>query len=201
MAVITDVINKALTKIGATAINSPTDVSPSARAASMVFAGVAQAELRKHAWSFAMGRASLPALAAAPAWGYAYAVELPSDCLRLVYVEGVTDYDLSDAILGSGKPAYVIEGSQLLTDNLPPLKVRYVRDLSGDTSNWDACFVDVFACALAMEVAPILTKSLAVVKSVQGLYAAALMAAKRANAIELPQSSPAAGSWGSTRLY
>lgn len=201
MAVQTDVINRALFKIGVSSITSPTDNSAQARAATTIFASVAQAELRKQAWSFAMGRATLGALAAAPSWGYKLQFQLPSDCLRVVYIDDITDVDWSDAILGTGKPVFVIEGRQLLTDQSAPLYVRYIRDLSEDTTLWDACFCDVFACALAIDLAPILVKSDNAVKRAQGFYRDALFEAKRANAIEQPQQSAAAGSWGAARLY
>jgi len=48
----TEVINRALVKIGANTIASPDEASEQARKALLIFETVAQNELRRQAWSF-----------------------------------------------------------------------------------------------------------------------------------------------------
>lgn len=193
--------NRALVKIGGNRISNPTEVSEQARVSNLVFKSVAQAELRRHAWSFAMARASLAATATPPAWGYPYAYNLPADFIRFFqlgdYFIDPTFRELSTA----PTDYYAIEGLQVLTYHAPPLKIRYVADKSLDLGTWDATFFEAFACRLAYELEPTLLKRDARIKKLQGDYATAIVDAKRCNAIERPPQVLPDSSWMISRYW
>lgn len=200
MASKTQICNRALTKIGPKRIADLTEESEPARVCADVFTTLAQAEIRRHAWSFALKRAILAATVTAPAFGYATAYNLPADCLRLVMIDSAWVFATLREVDTDPLAGYAIEGRQLLTNHTGALNVRYVQDLSGDTSAWDASFVEAFACRMAVEIAPSLTKiSEEKLRGLKQMYGAAVKDAQRANAIELPPSVAPDGSWVTAR--
>lgn len=195
----TDIANRALVKVGTQRLAALTDPSEQARVISTVFGSLAQEELRKHAWSFSIKRATLPQLNAAPINSFLISYQLPSDCLRLVHFNDQwADYGMGVAITDA-EPPYRIEGTTLLSRETTA-KIRYVSDLSEDTTKWDAAFVGAFACRLAHEIAPSLTKDKQKVRDLAQDYRAAIVEARRCNAIELPPNEVPDGSWVLSRL-
>ena len=199
MASQVDICNRALTKLGADRITSLDDNSKSARSMKSLWDTVRRAEIRKRPWGFALKRDSLPSLAAAPAWGFALAYQLPPDFLRLVQVSDVfivpslTDYREGD------DSAYAIEGGQLLTDFPAPLKIRYARDIT-DPGAFDALFVEVFASKLAYESCYEITQSRQGCEAAMQDYKIAVTEAIRCNAIERPPQGLPDDSWVLGRL-
>ena len=63
-----DVANRAALKLGTEWIASFADQNKFARAISLCYDGLLESELSKNRWTFAIKRATLPALAAVPAW-------------------------------------------------------------------------------------------------------------------------------------
>lgn len=197
----TEIANGALIKIGTKRIAALTEESEPARVCNEVFTRLARAELRRHPWSFACTRAVLAATVTAPAFGYATVYNLPVDCLRLVMLDSLWVFSPIRDVDTDPQPGFVIEGRSLLINHTGALNTRYVRDLSGDTSLWDACFVEAFACRLAYEVAPSLTKIGEEKKrGLKADYKAAMIEAQRSNAVELPPSVVADGSWIAARF-
>jgi hypothetical protein len=198
----TEVINRALIKIGANTIASPDEQSEQARKAALVFPTVAKSELRGQAWNFARKRATLAPLADTSAGGqeFSSAFNLPTDCLRLISLNG--NWVFSSIREGNEglSPAYAIEGRTLLTGS--PRRssdtaayIAYVSDLSEQVSLWDATFVEAFACRLAGELVQSIAKNMTLKQSLKQDYIAALREAKRTNAIELPPQTLPDGSW------
>lgn len=202
-----EVCNRALSKLGDARITDLDADLKAARAVSAAFDSVRDDELRAHGWSFAMKRTQLAAEVVAPSFGFSYAYQLPTDCLRLWqlgewYWSGP---DLSDYRNAEGAP-YVIEGKFILTSegrstngSAAPLKLRYLYRVE-DTGQWDATFVEAFACRLAMEVCDELTQSDTKFQKVQQQYNEAIKRAMRANAVELPPEYIADDSWVTARL-
>lgn len=199
MASQVEICNRAATKLGAGRIVSMSDGNKVARAFSAIWETVRRAELRRRSWAFALARASLPALADVPAWGYALAYQLPSDYLRLVQANdyfitpSLTDYRDSD------DAPYAIEGSKILTDFAAPLKIRYVRDIT-DPGAFDACFVEVLASKLAYEACYDITQSNQGREAMAQDYKAAVSDAVRAGAVERPPQGLPDDSWLLGRL-
>jgi hypothetical protein len=182
-----DIANRALQKLGEARIASvfPPDNLKSARAVNAAFNIVRDNELRAHWWNFAKARTALPADAAMPSFGYNNQYTLPSDCLR-VRVVGNMRQSLGLLNYRTGlEKLYVIEGRKILTDLTAPLSLEYSARVS-DTSQWDACFVEVFACKLAEETCYEITQSDAKREGLRRDYKRAIREAVLANAIELP---------------
>lgn len=186
------IANRALTKLGAERILLLTDTTKEGKTINSMFESVFEAELRRHRWKFAMRRDSLPALATAPAWGYQYAYQLPADFLALVQV--------NDYYIRGVKPRqfWQVEGGQILTDAVAPLKIRYIRKVD-NTALLDPLFVEVLACKLAMEACETLTQSGQKRGTAADEYKFAVSEAVRLDAIENPPDEIPYGSWFDSR--
>lgn len=200
MASSVDIANSALTKLGEDRIMSLTDNVKAAREINAVFELRRDKLLRTYAWNFAMKRASLPALDDGPAWGYTYAYQKPSDCLRFVQVN---DYfcipSLVNYAAGVDSEPYRIEGQTIATDFAAPLKVRYIRRVS-NSGEFDACFIEAFAADLAFECCEAITQSNTKKESLREDRRNAILDAIRSNAIELPPQDVQDDAWIMSRL-
>lgn len=202
MADKTEIINRSLIKIGSNTISVPTEQSEQARKANMIFRGIAQAELRRQAWSFAKKRAVLPQLlvnVGGDTFGASF--NLPSDCLRLIWLNDIWVFSTIREAGFIDDPVFSIEGRTLVTNSSGATPIVYIADLSDAVELWDALFVDAFTCRLAVELTHPITKNLSLRQSIKQDYIEALKEAKRVNAIELPPQSLADDSWVLARLW
>lgn len=167
------IANRALQKLGGGYIANFLDNKKEARAVNRAYDYVRQAVLRSHPWNFAVRRQKLTASATAPAFDYELQYQLPTDCLRILEV-----------IDGDAYP-YQVEGRLILTNQAAPLRIRYVADIS-DPNQFDALFIEAFACRLAMELCEDLTQSNAKRQLAQEEYTAALREARRIDGQENP---------------
>lgn len=181
----TAVGNAALAKLGQGAVLSFDDPDERARWLKSRFADVRDLVLRSNRWSFALGRTKLTAEATAPAFGWARAFPLPTDCLQLVEAEGL--------------PRHALEGGRILADETGPLNVRYLRRVT-DVSAWDPLFAEAVACRLAYELAEKLTQSGTKKDAALRDYQLALREAFRVNAIETPSTAVPDGDWVAARF-
>lgn len=199
MASQVEIANRALTKIGEARILSLSDDVEAARVVSSLWDIVRDAELRSRNWNFSILRASLAALVATPAWGFDYQYQLPSDCLRVIQVDEYFPGPSMSDYRNASEAAYQIEGGKILTDLAAPLKIRYVSRVE-DTGSWDAAFVEVFACRLAVEVCERLTQSSTKRDLAWKEYGEAVKGSVRADAIENPPEPLPDDSWMLSRL-
>lgn len=199
MAASIELCNHALTKLGADRILALTDDSKAARALLAVYDRLLDAELQGNRWTFATKRASLPALLAAPVWGYARAFGLPTDCLSLVWIDGAgVALGLADLSMDSAAP-YTIEERSILTDLGAPLRIKYVARIE-DATRWDPCFWNALAARLAFEICEDVTQSSSKKQELWGEYRAAIAQARRLAAIQGPPQSLPDDSWLQSRL-
>jgi hypothetical protein len=200
MASSVDIANSALTKLGAKRIMSLDDNVKEAREINAIFTLRRDNLLRRYNWSFAMKRSSLPALEDAPSWGYSYAYQKPSDCLRFVQIN---DYHVIPSLVnyasGVDSEPYRIEGQTIATDFGAPLKVRYIRRVS-NSGEFDACFIEAFAADLAFVCCEAITQSTSKKESAREDRSAAILDAIRSNAIELPPQDIPDDAWVMSRL-
>lgn len=194
-----EIANRALFKLGALPLLSMGDNNKQARIMSGLWDTVRKAELRRHLWSFALRRVTLPALGDTPAWGYGYAYQLPSDFLRAVQVNDILISPSEADYRNYDDSPYAIEGGRLLTDFAAPLKFRYVADVS-DPGAFDALFVEALAAKLAYEACEGLTQSNEKKSATGQDYQAAIKAAAMVAAIEKPPQGIADDAWMTTRL-
>ncbi len=134
-----EIISNALLCLGEEAITDLTDTSKRAVTAVALYPIARDYTLRLRRWNFAEKRASLARLASTPAWGYAYAYQLPSDCLRVWSTEHQKYYP------------WKVEGRQLLTNaDSANIEYTYRNDNPGD---YDSGYVEVLIAYLAFKMA------------------------------------------------
>lgn len=204
MASIIGICNRALTKLGSSRITSLSDNLKQARVMNAMYDSVRRSEIRAHRWSFSMTRTALPALSAAPAWGFNLQFQLPADFLRLDQLDYYFVWFGAGWISSNyqGMPrsdVYAIEGGKILTDIGAPLKIRYAADVT-DVNIFDANFEEMLACKLAMEACEDLTQSSTKFQQIATEYADAQKTAIRTNAIERPPEQLAESDWILARL-
>lgn len=182
-----EICNRALQKLGAKRITSFDQDSPNARSCAVAYEKLKKALLRKHPWVFASTRVALPADTQAPAFGYQYQYQLPADYLRLLPL---------DRGYVSPEENYQIEGTKILTNDLAPLQIRYVRNTD---ENFDPLFEEALASYIAMELCEEITQSNTKMQSALQSYKDAIAEAKRTNAIEQIAAEPPEDTWVSRR--
>lgn len=194
-----DIVNEALTLLGSSRIMSLTDGIKAAREANAIYDTTRDSLLGAYNWSFAKTRAQLPASATPPAFQYAAAYPLPTDCLRLIFVgDYYVGVDLTD-YRGSPTEEFTIEGREILTNYGAPLNIKYVKRLT-DTTQYSPNFVTSFAAKLAEKLAEPLTQSGTKRDRATAAFNAEIKLAIRANAIELPPQKLADDEWILSRL-
>lgn len=195
------VINVALSNLGRPPIGALNDPNENARTMTSLYVPVIRSELRKHAWSFAMGRALIAADVAIPAFDYAHQYRQPGDFLRLVVANDIwIDASIREAAQET-LPIYSIEGDYILANLDAPLRIRYVRDLAEQPEMFDPLFLEAAAWRLAYVAAPTLVKSEARLKTIKADYMQAIFDARKMNAIELPPREREDGSWMTGRVW
>lgn len=194
------IINRALTKLGATRIVAVTDNTKEAREMAATYDIVLDDELRKNRWSFAIKRAQLAADITAPEFEYSHRFLLPSDFLRVLMVGDLwPGYDPTDYRNGPDGQDWAIESGYILFNDEGPLKLRYIARVA-DTTLFDSSFVEAFACRLAAETCEAITQSSEKRQMAWQEYQQAINGARRAGAIELPPRQVADDSWVLSRL-
>lgn len=194
-----DIANAALLKLGADRITSLNDNNDRARVLNQRFTMVRDAELRRHRWRFALARAMLPALADAPAFGFARAFQLPVDFIRLVQVG---EYDLGADLTdyrSAPNGLWAVEGQTILSNLESPLPIRYIKRIN-DPALFDSAFVEAFAARLAWECCERITQSDSKRQLAAGEYKEAIREAIRANAIEAPPEYASDDTWVMARI-
>lgn len=193
------IANLALTKLGDLRIVDLSENTKPAREINAVYTMLRDKLQRRYVWRYAVKRDSLPALAGAPAWGYTYQFQLPSDCLRVLQVgEYFPVPDLSNLISGGGQE-YQVEGRVILSNDAGPLKLRYLSRVT-DPAQFDATFDEAFASLIAFTVAEALTQSGSKKEAALRDYNMALRDAVTSSAIENPPESLADNAWIVARL-
>lgn len=171
----TTICNLALSKFGAKRIQSLDDNSPEARACKLNYAPTRDEVLRAHRWNFAIKRATLSRLADAPPFGWAAWYQLPSDCLRVLQLNGWETHEQRDR--------WEVEGGRLLTDE-DTVQIKYIARVV-DGNLYDSIFVKALACKLAAEICRALTGSNALAGELLSEYERLTSSkARRADAVE-----------------
>ena len=187
------VVSRGLAKLGEPRLTSLAEGTATAITVRDLLPGLRQDELRKHPWCFALRRARLAALATAPAWGWAFAYQLPTDCLPLLLVGDTLESGTSELVPPA--VAYQLEGRQILTNAAAPLPIRYIAD-APDAGAWDAAFAEALACRLAVELCERVTQSASRRQALRVEHRDAVKEARRCAAIEqLPMGLPEEGPW------
>lgn len=147
MVALVDIYNMALGELAADLIADPQQMTNNARTIAARYDDIRDAVLRAHPWNCAIRRASLAAMTARPANGYAYQYDLPRDpfCLRPLDLPGLPN------------TPWVVEGRRLLTDRAGPLPLRFIARIE-DPEGFDPLLVQAVAKRLASVCAYKITK-------------------------------------------
>jgi hypothetical protein len=168
-----EICNRALDAIGAQVITSLTEGTRPAGLCLRYFPQVRDDVLRSHPWNCALKRSALAADATPPIFGYESRYTLPSDCLRVLRVEGDVD-PLTD---------WQVEAGGIVTNLGAPLYILYVRRVT-ESGLLDPMLVSVIAARLAMELAIPLTGSQPIRQQMEREYLDRLRAARSADGQE-----------------
>lgn len=183
--------NLALQKLGGTRISSLSQDHPDARAVSAAYDFVRRKELRAYQWSFSRRRASIAADAATTSWGAHKRYTLPNDFLRLLLddeTEQAVDWQIESAD----------DGTFIITDDTAPLSIRYVADID-DPNYYDALFVEVFVCSLALQCCKEVTGSSSREQDLKDEKRDVIARATQQGAIEKPAVTPPEDEWLTAR--
>lgn len=180
-----EICNLALQEVGAQRILSLNDTTVEGTLCKDFFVLTREEVLRAHPWKFAAKRASLAAVITPPAWGFAKAYQLPTDCLRVTKMEDDETYP------------WTVEGTLLLTDN-PVAKIKYTRKVTA-AAEMDSSFVAAFYLRLASKIAYPLTQSVTLKQQMESAYSAAMREARTFNAQEGAGDRVYSDSWLNAR--
>jgi hypothetical protein len=191
---VVSICNTALDLLGSDSIASLADDSKAARFCARNYERVRDAVLRAYPWNCAVARASLAALAQAPAWGYGRQYPLPDGpdpayCLRALAINGEVDFALT----------YKIEGRRILTDEDAPLKILYIARVE-DPSLYDALLTDAISARLALDAAYPLAGSVSLAQAMSQAYAEKLAEARQVDSQEGTPDALIAGDWLESRF-
>jgi hypothetical protein len=194
----TSVINEALRLIGSSQITLQASASsPVNSLASAVFTSVLRLVLAEHPWGFAMKYYELSLLSTAPLIGYAYAYQVPSDCVRIydclatpfissinTDVVPITDYP---------KATFELVGGSIYT-NASPCYARYTQ--TDCESYAHEPFIETLSIRIAIELSQSLASGGVNVQSLEQRYVYILESAKNfdVNTQNIPRPHPASGS-------
>lgn len=188
MASKVDIINLALVALGEPSINSPSQPNKWANVANLVYEMARDKVLSDHPWNFAMARAELPELAAAPIFEFAHSFQLPSDCLVTRYTEDQW-YNRQS---GNYYPWKVV-GRVLQTDH-SECKISYTKRVT-EEGYFSPPFVIAFGFYLAYLMAMTSTEHREQTASLLAQYKNELIDAKFNDAQEGTSDSVEEGSW------
>jgi len=182
----TEIANQALVILGASSISDITATAePNAVIINTVYAETRDALTRLYQPKFATQRVAIVANITAPTFGRARAYDLPALYLALLPPYPEDHLETLD---------WIIEGSQILSDDSTPLDLRFTAQIT-DVTKFDPTFVKMLAAALAVECVEKITQSTSKWERANAMFDAALTAARRANSFEQVTPLPPEDGW------
>jgi hypothetical protein len=172
MASVIDLYNRALIMLGQETLVGVDDESTRRKTLDMLYPTERDTVLRAHPWNVALRRVTLAQNATAPAFGYAYAYDLPTAPYALRV------YELEDPSI-----IYRVEGRQVLTDAGAPLYATLIVRVD-DIALFDALLFDAIATRLAWRAAYRFTESRTLADDLMQQYQAILREARSIDAQE-----------------
>ena len=168
-----DIVNIALTMLGAEPITSLEDEAPEARLMKVHYYIARDSTLEAHEWSFAIERFVPAKAAAAPAWGWAYQFPIPSNIIRVLTVERVSASQMVATNRHTRHQVdHVVEGRNILATE-GTIYCTGIRSID-DEGIYTNLFSTAFACRLAMMTCLAITESSTKFKEMAVMYAGAI---------------------------
>ena len=145
MASKVNIYNMALLHVGATTIAAVDDDAKGVRVLDQFYDTVRDKVLAAFPWNFAIKQAALVQLAAVPTFGYAYAYQIPTDCLNVLKISPENDFRIAKG--GALETDYDNSGT-----GADPLNLEYVCQITDETK-FTPHFAETLALALAVDIA------------------------------------------------
>lgn len=129
-----DVCNKALIKIGADPVLNLSSPGKNAKTCNRIYSQILDAAVSIHPWNFAFKRVILAPLTTTPAFGWDYAFQKPTDCVRILgcgedwenYPEPYKEEE-DGTILANTDTLYLVYIKRVTNHNFfPPYFVEYL---------------------------------------------------------------------------
>lgn len=180
MATAVSICSNALLMLGAQTISAMDEDSDRARLASNFYPDVRDMVLRSHPWNCCTKRVVLAPETTPPAFGYAYRFLLPGDCLRVMDIDGLVDYQ--------------IEGREILSDSAA-IKLRYLFRNEVEAT-WDALLVHAVTISMRQAFAYPTTMSTSLEQLITQVLQPILAQARAVDGQENPPET-----LGDERLY
>lgn len=140
MATAVDIANMALLECGAEPISALDSTNEASRACTTAWPIVRRTVLRLHSWNPPTKRALLDPDGTDPLWDFTARYALPSDCLRVLEVDGATTDD------------WRVENGFIVTDlDQQDLGVRYIYDQT-DPTLYDSTLTDTMVLFMAYRI-------------------------------------------------
>jgi len=140
------ICNLALSRLGCkNTVSSISDPkSPEERLCKIWYDSCRQIALKKLAPNCALGRKIVPKLSTAPVFGYAYAYQCPTDCLKVLGIGDIQDKENN----------YAVEEGKILTDEdyENGMNLRYVKNLT-DVSKFSIEVILAISAEMAEKMA------------------------------------------------
>lgn len=184
MASETEICNSGLQRIGVKRISIITEDSKNGRACNFAYPLVRRRLMRKYAWNFCKKRVTLAPDATAPDHKFLYQFSWPTDCIRILPDQNVTDW--------------AIEGKKIRTNDGDTLEVLYLAEII-DPNEFDAIFHEVISIAVAHEVVMELKGSKSLKKELAADMREVMADARRINAYENIAVEPPVDDWIAAR--
>jgi len=175
----TEIVNSALAKVGEDSITDLTENRKAARVSARQYPLMRDALIRRYRWNFAIRRVTLSSEAATPAFGFTNQFLVPSDNIRVL---GIFDEDELQQNYTASRIPYKVEGNKILTDD-DTLPLFYLARIT-DVALFDPLFSEALAWFLAIDLAIPLTTVRKLREDAVIGFKKAVLAAKRADAIE-----------------
>ena len=193
----TDIANNALSGIGSSVIQDIDDEdSPLARKVKTVYEKTLRGMGRRHNWNCLLKRSELGPDPdnVDPLGEWAYAYRLPSDCPKLVQLNGVD--------VGSIPGKYSLEGRHILSND-DEAKIQYVS-YDEDSTIYDALFVEAFVILLSSNLATVVRQDEGLAASKLQEFEAILSEARSKDGNErrkFPYNQASESRWVASRRY
>lgn len=165
------ICNNALLNLGQNTIASLDDAVTAATLCKNFWSQALDFVLRKHPWNCAIKRDTLTATGAAPVFEFSAIFNLPSDCLRLLEVEGLRE-------------GWKVEGRTILCDEAT-VNIKYVYR-NESINIWDAGLIEAMTAYMTWKLSYPVTKSETRQAALWKTFVDVLKAAQNTDAMEEP---------------
>jgi len=159
-----DICNTALLYLGQQAITSVNDTSERAIVITKIYDSTRRQLLMGHPWNFSTKRAELTKVTDPPVFGYTYKYAVPSDCLRILRING-SEYD-----------TYVVQDGYILT-NSEECKVVYVFDQI-NSGKFSSQFDEALALSMSTKASYKFNQSTSQIQLFQSMFQEAISLAR-----------------------